>query len=170
MSKIPTKQHSATPPWTHVLTAVWCCYSYAGDGLSRLLAGSVGTLLFLPLPRPLTGIWTTWRNLQLAQIICSGSNPRLGCGTLHMARNKTRVSPQAQDTPYHLVTQAVACSKQAHIKAQAEILRTKETAHTCKATVWRWRWNVQQTVDMPAVCSVEREPLLLTVFAMNSDW
>jgi hypothetical protein len=55
-----------------------------------------------------------------------------------MARNKTRVPSQAQDTPYHLVTQAVACSKQAHIKAQVEILRTKKTAHTCKATVWRW--------------------------------
>jgi len=126
---------------TSCLTALCCCCSSAGHGISWLLAGSAGTLLFLPLLRPVTGIWATWRSMQLAQIICSGSNPRLGSGTLHMAWDKTWVPPQAQDTPYHLVTQAVARSKQAHIKAQVDILckkKEKKTAHICKATVWRW--------------------------------
>lgn len=166
---------------TSCFTALcWCCSS-AGDGISRLLAGSAGTLLFLPLLRPLTGIWATWRSLQLAQIICSGSNPCLGCGTLHMARNKTWVPPQAQDTPYHLVTQAVARSKQAHIKAQVEILwKKRKRLHTqaklfgdgtqvlqCSRYV---QSGCKQNVDRSAFCSVERVPLLLIMFAINRDW
>lgn len=82
--------------------------SFAGHRVPRLLAGTIGTLLLLPLPRAVTGLWASWRSLQLAETICPGSGPRLGCGTLHVARNETRVPPQTQNAHYHLVTQAVS--------------------------------------------------------------
>ena len=112
------------------LTKLCYCCSSAGDGISWLVAGSPCTLLLLPLPGPLTGIWATCRSLQLAQTICSGSNPRPGCGTLCMAWNKAWVPPQAQDTPYNLVTQAVACSNHLHMKEQVDTLCAKTRLHT----------------------------------------
>ena len=134
---------------TSCLTTLYCCCSSAGDGISCLLASSPGTLLLLPLSWPLTGIWATWRRLQLAQIIRSGSNPRLGCGTLHMARNKTRVPQQAQDTPYHLVTQDVACSNQPHMMAQVGILCTKTRLHTHAKLLFR---NGTQVLKCSKIC------------------
>jgi hypothetical protein len=151
------------------LMTLYCCCSAAGDGISRLLASSTGTLLLLSFPGPLTGIWATQRHLQLAQIICSGSNPCLGCGTLHMAWNKTWVPPQAEDTPYHLVTQAVACSNQPHMTTKVDILCTKTRLHThaklltgngtqvlkCSRYV---RSGYKQNVGRSAFCSVECAP------------
>jgi hypothetical protein len=96
-----------------------------------------------------------------------------------MARNKTGVPPQAQDTPYHLVTQDVACSNQPHMTAQVGILCTKTRLHTHAKLLFRNGTQVlkcsryvksgcEQTVGRPAFCSVECA--LATDYVCNDLW
>jgi hypothetical protein len=108
----------------------FCCFcSLAGDSVPWLLAGSLGTLLLLPFPGAVTGIWATQRRLQLAQTVCPSCSPCLGCSTVHVAWNATWVPPQAQDTPCNLVTQAVAYLIPLHVKALSHGVPNQNCTH-----------------------------------------